>query len=106
MHVIALGFHFLEYPIDRAEDIEVCGGANVALVGGEAEHRDRKLLLGAGLQSQRCPANRPFSDGLNPVLEGVGLTGGIVPARQHDRLNGAIEFGDGDLQGHLDRVQT
>ena len=51
-HAVPLELHLLKHPEDRAEHIEVGGGAHVALVGGEAEHGDRQLLLGAGLDPQ------------------------------------------------------
>ena len=103
---IALGLHFFEHPVDRAEDIEVGRGAHVALVGGEAEHGDGQLFLGPGLGAQGSPANRPFGDRIHPVLEGVGLAGGVVSAGKHDGFNGAIQLGDGDLQGDLHGVEA
>ena len=51
-HAVPLELHLLEHPEDRAEHIEVGRRAHVALVGGEAEHGDRQLLLGAGLDPQ------------------------------------------------------
>ena len=34
------------------------------------------------------------------------LAGGIVATRENDGLDGAIQFRNGDLQGHLHRVQA
>ena len=51
-HAVPLELHLLKHPEDRTEHIEVGGGAHVALVGGEAEHGDRQLLLSAGLDPQ------------------------------------------------------
>ena len=92
--------------MDGAEDIEVGGGADVALIGGEAEHRDGQLFLIAGLGAQVGPANGPFGNGIHPVLQGVGLASGVIAATEHDRFDRAIEFRDGDLQCHLHRVQA
>ena len=36
----------------------------------------------------------------------MGLAGGVIAAGEHDRLDCAVELGDGDLKGHLNRVQT
>ena len=36
----------------------------------------------------------------------MGLAGGIVAAGENDRLDRAIQFRDGDLQGHLHRVKA
>ena len=106
LHVVALELHLLEHPEDRAEYIQVGRRAHVALVWWEAEYGDRQLLFSPGLDPQGSPANCAFGDRLNPVLQGVGFAGGVVAAAEHDWLNGAIEFGDGDLQGHLHRVQA
>ena len=106
LHLIALGPHLLEHAVNRAEHIEVGGGSHVAFIRREAEHRDRQLLLGARLDAQRGPADGALGDGIHPILQGVGLAGGVIPAREHDRLNRSIEFGDGDLQGHLHGVKA
>ena len=39
-HLVALALELLERLVDRAEDVEVRGGAHVALVRGEGEDRD------------------------------------------------------------------
>ena len=106
LHVIALGLHLLQHPEDRAEYIQVGRRADVALIRGEAKYRDRQLLFSPGLDPQGGPADCALGDRLNPVLQGVGFTGGVVAAAEHDWLNCAIEFRDGDLQRHLHRVKT
>ena len=36
----------------------------------------------------------------------MGLARGVISARQHNRFDGTIQFGDGDLQGHLHRMEA
>ena len=104
--VVALGAHLFHHAVDGAEDVQVGRGADVALVGGEAEDGDCQLLVTAGLDPQGGPTDGPFGNGIHPVLQGVGLAGGVIAAGEHDRLDCAVELGDGDLKGHLNRVQT
>ena len=53
LHVVPLGLHLLHHPMDGTEDVEVGRRSDIALVRGETEDRDRKLLVGAGLDPQR-----------------------------------------------------
>ncbi len=52
LHVVPLGLHLLHHTVDGTEDVEVGRRPDIALVGGETEDRDRKLLVGAGLDPQ------------------------------------------------------
>ena len=36
----------------------------------------------------------------------MGLARGIIPAAEHYRFDGPIQFGDGNLEGHLHRVEA
>ena len=49
LHVVALRLHLLHHPMDGTEDVEIGRRSDIALVGREAEHRDRQLLVDAGL---------------------------------------------------------
>ena len=53
LHVVTLRLHLLHHPMDGAENVEVSSGADITLVGREAENGDRQLLFGAGLDPQR-----------------------------------------------------
>ena len=53
LDVVSLRFHLLHDAMNGAENIEIGRGANVALVGWEAEHRDRQLLVDTGFDAQR-----------------------------------------------------
>ena len=106
MHVVPLGLHFLEHPVDGAEDIEIGGRAHVPFVGREAENGDGELFVLPGLDPQGGPANGTFGNGIDAVLQGVGLARGVITPGENDRLNRTIQFGNGDLQGHLNGVET
>ena len=81
LHVVTLDLHLLHHPMNGSENVEVGRRAHIALIRREAEHRDGQLLLIAGFDPQGRPANRPFSDGINTILERVCLSCGVVTAR-------------------------
>ena len=91
--------------MDGTEDVEISRGTHIPLIGREAENGDGKLLLMPGLDAQRRPADGSFCNRINTVLQRVRLTGGIVAAGENNRLNGPIQLRDGDLKGHLHRMQ-
>ncbi len=59
-----------------------------------------------GLAAQVGPLEGAGRDRFNPVLEGNSFASGAVTTGHHNRLDSTVEFGDGHLQSHLDRVQT
>ena len=54
--------------MDGAEDVEIGSGTDVALVGREAEHCDRRFLS-MRLDPQRGPTNRTLGDGIDTILK-------------------------------------
>eukprot|EP00962_Isochrysis_galbana_P012886 scaffold3665_cov102-Isochrysis_galbana.AAC.3 len=105
-HVVAGLLHRLETLKDGAEDVEVGGGAHVALVRGEGEDSDGHLLLDVGLLAEAGPLERPLGQGHHAVRLRDGAAGDAVAAREDEGLDGAVDLGQGHLECHLHRVEA
>ena len=92
--------------MNRAKNIEISSGTNVALIRREAENGDGKFLINPGFSAQRGPTNCPFSNRIDAILKGVSLTSGVIPTRQHDGFDRTIQLRNGNLKSHLHRMQA
>ena len=104
--VVALLLQALEHAEDGAEDVEVRGGADVALVGGEGEHRDGELLVHVLLLAEGSPLQGAARDLRGAVLQGVRLARLGVAAGEDDGLEAAVELGERHLERNLHGVQA
>mmetsp|Transcript_92826 Transcript_92826/g.113691 ORF Transcript_92826/g.113691 Transcript_92826/m.113691 type:complete len:340 (+) Transcript_92826:1893-2912(+) len=105
-HRIALLFQFLHDCVDAAKDIQVGRCAHVALVRWELEHANAQLLLRIGFPAQVGPVHGTRGQAANAILHGDGASTGAITTREDQGLNGAIDFWQAHLQGHLHRVKS
>ena len=124
LHRVALGAHRRQGVVQRLEHREVGGRPHVAGIRREVEQHDRDLALGPLGPSHRdhlVDPGREHHRALRAaahVLRGVaGAEGAAVvaagalhaaqarPPAEYDRAGGAVEFGDRDHDGALDRQQ-
>mmetsp|Transcript_32068 Transcript_32068/g.81682 ORF Transcript_32068/g.81682 Transcript_32068/m.81682 type:complete len:265 (+) Transcript_32068:361-1155(+) len=104
--VVALALQLLADGVDRPEDVEVGGGANVALVGRKGEDRDGQAFVFVGLDAQVGPLEGAVRDKIDAVGKGHGAARHTVTPAIDDRLNGAVDLWERDLQSDLDGVQA
>ena len=105
-HLVALLLEVAERLVDGAEDVEVGGGADVALVGREGKDSDGDLLVLVVLAAQARPLDRALAQHVDAVSLRDGAAGDAITAGEDDRLDGTVELWEGDLKGDLHRVQA
>mmetsp|Transcript_9499 Transcript_9499/g.20706 ORF Transcript_9499/g.20706 Transcript_9499/m.20706 type:complete len:516 (+) Transcript_9499:2694-4241(+) len=105
-NLVSLGLHRLEALEDGAEDVQVGGRTDVALVGREGEDCDGHLLLGNLLPAQARPLQRALGEHVDAVRLRDGAAGDAIAAGKNDGLHGAVELRQSDLERNLHRVKS
>mmetsp|Transcript_5652 Transcript_5652/g.13464 ORF Transcript_5652/g.13464 Transcript_5652/m.13464 type:complete len:248 (-) Transcript_5652:1582-2325(-) len=105
-HVVPVFLEITQHLLDGSKDVEVGSRADVALVGGKREHRDSKLLVFILLPPKRGPLEQPLGQEVDAVTHGHVPAREPLPAREDDGLNGAVDLGQGHLQGDLHWVEA
>mmetsp|Transcript_11005 Transcript_11005/g.26903 ORF Transcript_11005/g.26903 Transcript_11005/m.26903 type:complete len:312 (+) Transcript_11005:2848-3783(+) len=96
----------LEHAKDGAKDVQVGGGPDVTLVGGEGEDGDGELLVDVLFLAERGPLDGAAGDLRRAVLQSVGLASlGVAPG-EDDGLEAAVQLGESHLERHLHGVQA
>jgi hypothetical protein len=95
---------------EGGKDGEIGGGARIAGVGGEVEQHHGDLALGARRVAQPDQPFHPLRQDLDALGLGLHVSrplgeGGVGAAAEDEGPGGAVEFGDSDHHGRLDRHQ-
>ena len=104
--VVAVPAEVLEDFRDGAEDVEVGGRADVALVRRERKDGDGELLVVLGLGRELGPVDGAGAEGVDAVREGVRLARRRVAPSENNRLQRPIQLRQRHLQRHLHRVHA
>mmetsp|Transcript_6591 Transcript_6591/g.14018 ORF Transcript_6591/g.14018 Transcript_6591/m.14018 type:complete len:1056 (+) Transcript_6591:730-3897(+) len=105
-NVVSLRLELLQNSLDGVKDIQVGGGSNVTLIGGEGEDGDGNLLVLLFLVLEVGPLQRAFGEKVDAIGQGDGSSGSTLTSGKDDGLNGSINLRKGNLEGDLDRMQT
>ena len=108
LHLVAIGLHCLQRVEQRLEHREESGGAHRTRIGREVEQHDGDLalrLLRLAQRHQLRHTARQHGGALGMHAHAaLAIIEPAAPA-EHHAARSAVEFGDGDHHGGLDRVQ-
>ena len=103
--IIPLSLHLFHDGENRAKDIQISGGAHVALIWRERKDGNAHFLLRVLLLGQTRPLERTIRQELHTVRKRNGAARCPFASGIDDRLDGAVNLGERHLERHLHGVE-